>query len=562
MNPRVADVAERFWDRLMEAHPTSASLVIGDHRFADRMEDLGAEAEAALAADLRGFSAAAAAIDADQLDAEDRITRLVLIDEADSMAASLECRLPEFLVDPMLGPQMDIVTSIPQLSAPDADVAARFVAKAGDTARYFDEAVDRLRDGVAAGRTPVRVLVEKTLGQLDAMIDAPLEDDPFLRIGLPDAMDDAAKERWREDMARQVREVVRPALVRYRDYVRDAVLPVARPGDKAGLCWLPDGDEVYAHQTRRYTSLHIDPDAVHRLGLDEIAALEEEYAELGGRVLGTTAIAEIYERLRDDPALRFETADQVREAAETALARANEAVPDWFGRLPKAPCVVQPIPDIGAADAPLAYYLPPAQDGSRPGVFFINLTEPETRTRYESEALAFHEAVPGHHLQLTISQELEDLPMVRRYGLQTAYVEGWGLYTERLADEMGLYSGDLARLGILSFDSWRAGRLVVDTALHAKGWSRRQAIDYLTANSPQAPNNIVNEVDRYIGYAGQALAYKLGQREIFRLREDARRKLGAGFDVAAFHDTVLGSGALPLRVLADVIERWAEQQVA
>ncbi len=394
------------------------------------------------------------------------------------------------------------------------------------------------------------------------MIDAPVEDDPFLRIGLPDGMDDAAKERWSEDMARQVREVVRPALARYRDYVRDAVLPVARPGDKAGLCWLPDGDEVYAHQTRRYTSLHIDPDAVHRLGLDEIAALEEEYAELGGRVLGTTAIAEIYDRLRDDPALRFETADQVREAAETALARANEAVPDWFGRLPKAPCVVQPIPDIGAADAPLAYYLPPAQDGSRPGVFFINLTEPETRTRYESEALAFHEAVPGHHLQLTISQELEDLPMVRRYGLQTAYVEGWGLYTERLADEMGLYSGDLARLGILSFDSWRAGRLVVDTGLHAKGWSRRQAIDYLTANSPQAPNNIVNEVDRYIGYAGQALAYKLGQREIFRLREEARRKLGAGFDVTAFHDTVLGSGALPLRVLADVIERWAEQQVA
>jgi uncharacterized protein (DUF885 family) len=218
--------------------------------------------------------------------------------------------------------------------------------------------------------------------------------------------------------------------------------------------------------------------------------------------------------------------------------------------------VMAEVPQPGAEDAPLAFYLPPTVDGSRPGTFFINTTAPTTRTRYESEALAFHESIPGHHLQLAISQELEGIPEFRKLALVTVYAEGWGLYTERLADEMGLYTDDLTRMGILSFDSWRAGRLVVDTGIHALGWGRQEAIDYLTANSPQAANNIENEVDRYIGWPGQALAYKIGQREIFRLREDARSRLGNRFDIKGFHDAVLGSGLVPLPILRELIEDW------
>ena len=314
-----------------------------------------------------------------------------------------------------------------------------------------------------------------------------------------------------------------------------------------------DGEEIYQRAVRRYTSLDLDPREVHQIGLDEIASLEDEYRKLGDPVLGTTDVPEIYDRLRNDPDLRFETADEVHQAAESALARAREAIPEWFGRLPEAPCIVQPIPDIGAADATLAYYFPPADDGSRPGIFFINLTEPETRTRFESEALAFHESIPGHHLQIAIAQELDGVPRFRRNGIVTVFAEGWGLYTERLSDEMGLYSGDLERMGILSFDSWRAGRLVVDTGLHALGWSRQQAIDYLMDNSPQAPNNIVNEVDRYIGFVGQALAYKIGQRELFRLREEARTALGGDFDIKAYHDAVLENGPVPLDLLGDLV---------
>jgi uncharacterized protein (DUF885 family) len=331
------------------------------------------------------------------------------------------------------------------------------------------------------------------------------------------------------------------------------VLPHARPPEKSGVCWLPEGEELYERAVRRYTSLDLDPREVHQIGLDEIASLEDEYRALGETVLGTTDVSKIYDRLRNDPALRFETADQVHQAAESALARAREAIPDWFGRLPEAPCMVQPIPEIGAADATLAYYFPPADDGSRPGIFFINLTEPTTRTRFESECLAFHESIPGHHLQIAIAQELDGVPTFRRNGIVTVFAEGWGLYTERLSDEMGLYSGDLERMGILSFDSWRAGRLVVDTGLHALGWSRQQAIDYLMENSPQAPNNIVNEVDRYIGYVGQALAYKIGQRELFRLRDEAKKALGSKFDIKAYHDAVLENGPVPLELLGELV---------
>ena len=215
------------------------------------------------------------------------------------------------------------------------------------------------------------------------------------------------------------------------------------------------------------------------------------------------------------------------------------------------------MPAGGAQDAPIAYYLPPATDGSRPGTYFINTTEPTTRTRFESEALAFHESIPGHHLQIAIAQELEGIPEFRKHALVTVYVEGWGLYTERLADEMGLYSGPLQRMGMLSFDSWRAGRLVVDTGMHALGWSKQEAVDYLVNNSPLAVNNIENEVERYIGMPGQALAYMIGRLEIQKLRQDAEAAMAGRFDIKGFHDTVLSSGPVPLRVLRTLVEGWA-----
>ena len=282
--------------------------------------------------------------------------------------------------------------------------------------------------------------------------------------------------------------------------------------------------------------------------------IDAETAELGRRVLGTTTLAATQEALRGDPQLHFAGADQIEAVAEASLRRAEAAVPDWFGRLPRAACEVARMLPHEEKHSTIAYYREPAIDGSRPGRYYINTWQPATRPRYEAEALAFHEAVPGHHLQAAIAQELTGLPAFRRHAYTTAYVEGWGLYAERLADEMGLYSGDLDRLGMLSYDSWRACRLVVDTGMHALGWSIAQAVDFMVAHSALARNNIVNEVDRYLGRPGQALAYKIGQLEIVRLRSESQARLGAAFDMRTFHDAVLGHGPLPLETLAGSVE--------
>ena len=292
-----------------------------------------------------------------------------------------------------------------------------------------------------------------------------------------------------------------------------------------------------------------------RTGLEEIRRIDAEFVELGARLLGTDGLQPTLKALREDPALYFTTRDEVADVARASLERANAAVGDWFGLLPKTPCEVVVMPAHEEKHSTIAYYREPAGDGSRPGQFYINTYAPETRPRYEAETLAFHESVPGHHLQIALAQELEHLPDFRRFWGSTAYIEGWGLYTERLSEEMGLLTSELARFGVLSFDAWRASRLVVDTGIHALGWTRQAAIDYLAAHTALGLNNVANEVDRYIAYPGQALAYKVGQLELLRLRAEARARQGDRFDIRRFHDAVLGEGALPLPVLRQVVER-------
>ena len=555
MNEQLAQLAEEYWDLELQRGPTGG-LFVGDYRYAHRMEDLSREAEDDMIDRLESIASKAKAIESDGLSTDERVTQGVMIEEAESAAGELRSRLEEFAVDPSGGMHVTLLQLVSQIAAPTSDVADALVTKWSRLGAAFDQAVERLRQGVANGRTPPRVAVEKSITQVDFYLDSQVEGDPFTMLAAPDEFTNDEASAWRDRLRDQVIKVIRPAYERYRDALRDEVFPAARPPEHSGVRWLTDGEEVYARAIRRHTSLDLPPDDIHQTGLDEIDHLENEYRALGEPTLGTTDLGEIYMRLREDPSLKFRSAEEVRDSARSAMERALAAIPDWFGRLPVTECVMADIPQPGAEDAPIAFYLPPAGDGSRPGTFFVNTTEPTTRTRYESEALAFHESIPGHHLQLAISQELEGIPDFRKHAMVTVYAEGWGLYTERLADEMGLYTNDLARMGVLSFDSWRAGRLVVDTGLHAMGWSRQEAIDYLTANSPQAVNNIENEVDRYIGWPGQALAYKIGQREIFRLRGEAQRRLGDGFDIKAFHDVVLGSGLVPLPILGDLVEEW------
>jgi uncharacterized protein (DUF885 family) len=358
-----------------------------------------------------------------------------------------------------------------------------------------------------------------------------------------------------------VQREIYPAFARYRDCIRDEIRPRARDDRHPGVCFVDGGVPYYRLCIRRETSLDLAPEEIHAYGLTEVARIREEIRELGTRLYGTGELPALRARLEQDPAQHFASAEAIVHKARATLARAEQAAPRLFGRLPATPCEVVPIPAHEAPFSTLAYYRAGTQDGSRPGRYYVNTLDPATRLSFEAEALCFHESVPGHHLQLALAQENAALPRVRRHFEQNAFVEGWALYCERLADEERLYSGASDRLGMLSYDAWRASRLVVDTGLHAFGWSREQALRFLSENTLLAANNVENEVDRYIAWPGQALGYKLGQREILRLRDEARKKLGPRFQLAAFHDRLLENGSVSLAVMAEAIRTWIASEL-
>jgi uncharacterized protein (DUF885 family) len=549
MNDALDRLAADYWDFWLEMNPSQA-LMLGEHRYDDRFEDPSRAAEDTNIARLREFAAATEAIDPSDLTADEKVTREVLLFEAGSQARHLATRLADLFVSHTVGIQSMLPVVVPQYPLTEPEHAEAMPDRFRAIARALDAASDRLRDGVASGRTPIRSTAEKTVAQIDHYLAADPGADPLLRLQSPPNWD--AEAAWREQMADIVGDEVRPALRRWRDVIDQTVLPAARPDEEPGLCWLDDGEETYAAGLLRYTSTDIGPEEVHEIGLRQVETLAAEYRDLGSEVLGTTDLAEIFSRLRDDPALHFDSGPAVVEASERAMAKARAAMGDWFGRLPKADCIVKETPS-----GPTAFYFRPASDGSRPGIFFVNTADPTRWGTYEIEAMAFHEGIPGHHLQLAIADELEGIPEFRKHAIISAYAEGWGLYTERLADEMGLYGGPLERMGMLAFDSMRAGRLVVDTGLHAKGWSRQQAIDFLRDNSPLSVGTIEGEVDRYISWPAQATSYMLGRLEIQRMRREAEATMGADFSIKGFHDTVLGSGLVPLGTLDRMVSEWA-----
>jgi uncharacterized protein (DUF885 family) len=546
----LADLAERYFQVRMDASPFDAT-VWGVDGWDAEVPDLSEAGEAETDRRLAGLERRLADLDPAGLGPQDRITLAMLGRGLADHRAELAARWPELTVSAAAGGiQTAVLGLVPKVTLATPEQAAAYLERCAKLAGCLDQAGDRLRAGLAAGRTPPALGVRAAVRQLDGYLAGPLADDPLLVPPAPPGMDAA---RFRDRLAGVVAGSVRPAMARYRDLLATQVAERARPDDRCGLGHVPGGEAVYRAAVAHHTTTDLDPDELHRLGLDLVAGLAEEYRELGERVLGTAGMDQVLQRLRHDPALRFTTAQEILQSGRDALERAVAALPAIVGRAPAAPCRVDEMSSYEAEDAVLGYYQPPAADGGRPAVHWLNTSEPATRTRYEYEALAFHESVPGHHLQFALAQELEELPRFRRFGYVTAFSEGWALYTERLADELGLYSGDLERFGMLSFDSWRACRLVVDTGLHQRGWSRDQAIGYLLANSALTRGNVENEVDRYVAWPGQALAYMVGRMELVRLRERARARLGARFDLPAFHDLVLGTGGVPLSVLAQVV---------
>jgi uncharacterized protein (DUF885 family) len=541
----IDSLADDYWRHYLSTNPTEAHL-LGHYEHAGRFEIATREFEDAQIDALRDFARRAEAIDDSELDEQQRITRKVLAADAAARADRLEARIAELAADPIFGEQVSMPIVAGMLALPTADVAEALVDTYRGLGRYYRELGERLREGVARGRVPAEFAVSGTIAQIDEILAGSVAEDPLLGTKAPPEGVDA--EACRERLRDVIESDVRPGMAAYRDVLRDEVLAGSRPDEKCGLGWLADGEASYDAMLRYYTTTTKSAREIHELGLAQVARLADEYRALGPEVVGTDDLDAIFDAMRADPKLHFSRGEELVEASEVAMQRAWDAMPEWFEVLPQAPCAVQ-----STLTGAKAFYFPPASDGSRGGTFFINVDDPTSWGTFELEAMAFHEGIPGHHLQLAIASELEDVPEFRKHIHNSAYAEGWGLYTERLADEMGLYSGPVDRMGMYAADSMRACRLVVDTGLHAMGWSREQAVEYMLNNSPLNEGVCRPEVDRYIVNPGQATSYMVGRVEIQRMRAEAQQRLGERFDVRAFHSAVLDSGSLPLGVLDEVV---------
>ncbi|TNC18766.1 DUF885 domain-containing protein [Amycolatopsis alkalitolerans] len=530
----IEEIAEDLVRTWFDEDPVRASLLglPGDH---GRLPDYSAENHGRLRARYGELA------DHAENAAGDAVTRGVVVQQARAAVERLEAAEVEFSVSETLSaPALTPLTVLPLITLDDEEKVAGYLSRLESIPSLVDTVIERQR----AARLP-DFLVRAGADFLGRYLERP-GSDPLRLTG----------HSFVDRQEALLAEVVRPAFARYRDFLDEELKPRALGQEQAGLCWQPDGERRYARLIRVHTSTERGAQELHETGLRTIDALAEEYRELGSRVFGLTALPEIFERLRTDPALRWSSGEELLDGARTAIRRAEAAAPQWFRTVPSQPCEVRPVPPAEAEGGTIAYYIEPDFAGKRQGVYYANTAHARERFRHTSEAIAFHEAVPGHHFQLSGAMSLDGVPLVHKLADVNSYIEGWGLYAERLADEMGLYSSDVSRFGMLTQDSMRAGRLVVDTGMHALGWSRQQAVDYLREHTPMAPLEIELEIDRYAGCPAQALSYLVGRLEIQRVRAEAERALGEAFDIRDFHDAVLGHGILPLAVLGTVVADW------
>ena len=422
--------------------------------------------------------------------------------------------------------------------------------------KVIEQTMALQEEGRKNGFMPPRVLMERIPAQIDSQLVEDAQTSPFYIAfaDMPETIDAEDQARLRAAATEIIDGSIVPAYREFDRYFNETYLPAAT--ESIGASELPDGKEFYEYRARSYTTTQMTPDEIHRLGLDEVKRIRDEMQLVIDELEFDGTFAEFLHFLRTDPQFYYETPEELYDGYLAVSKRIDPELVKLFGKLPRMPYGLRPIPDNIAPDTTTAYYNRPAADGSRPGYYYVNLYRPEVRPKYEMEVLSIHEAVPGHHLQIALQMELEDMPNFRKYSGFTAFTEGWGLYSESLGYEMGFYQDPYSRFGALTYDMWRAVRLVVDTGMHYKGWTRQQAIDFFKDNAAKTEADIINEIDRYIIWPGQALAYKIGQLKILELRAKAEQALGNDFDIRAFHDALLGGGALPLEVLETRMDRW------
>ena len=553
---QLLQLSDDFFQNSLASSPTSA-IMRGYKEYFDQIEDLSEETFNKEEQQVNKFISRLEKIDLNTLSHREKITHGMLEFALSSNKDALLDKNWEFGAG-VSGFTGYLIDYNQRLFIPDVESADLLLKRLELYDRLFTQIAQVQKEGLLNNRVATKRNLLRTIDQLENYLNTPLEKDTLLLVNFSTDVGELEISNWKEKAKKIIETNVRPAVLTYLDQLKEEHLPKGRTDEKSGILWIEGGEETYLRALRRYTGhKNTTVKEVHNIGISEIERLKTEFFEIGKNVFSdANSPEEVIYKMQTEPAMRYESKEQMLKIAEDTIERSYKPLNKWFTVFPKSPCKVLPAPPESEQHAPPAYYVAPLPDGSRDGTYFLNTYKPETKSIFEAESVAFHEAIPGHHLDRTIAVELQDVPDFQRYVASTAFVEGWGLYAEQLANEMGLYSNDVQQLGRLGNDAWRGCRLVLDTGLHGMGWSREKAIEFFRANSPIEEINANIETDRYIAWPGQACSYKMGQLKIEELRKKAENELGDKFDIRYFHDEVLCDGGITLPILENKINSF------
>jgi len=555
-----AALLEESWEWQLSENPVFASR-LGDRRFNDQWSDLSLEAIEGRFEQRRIFLRRLRAIDSSLLPETDQLNYDLFRRRLEN---SIDAHQFKNYLMPMSqrGGVQSLESTADRLRLDNVQDYEDWLTRMTRIEIVIEQTTELLEEGRKTGYLPPKILMQRIPNQIASQLVEDPAMSPFFKAfdNMPDSIGDEDQARIQQLAKDVIDDNVVPAYRKFSQYFNETYLPAGR--DSIGASALPNGEAFYEYRTRFYTTTQMTPDEIHRLGLNEVKRIREEMQLIIDELEFDGSFDDFLNFLRTDPQFYYETSEELFEGYLAVSKRIDPEIVKLFGKLPRAPYGLRAIPDNIAPDTTTAYYSSPAADGSRAGYYYVNLYQPEVRPKYEMEVLSIHEAVPGHHLQIALQMEMEDMPNFRKYSGFTAFSEGWGLYSEGLGYEMGFYKDPYSHFGALTYDMWRAVRLVVDTGMHYKGWTRQQAIDFFRDNAAKTEADIVNEIDRYISWPGQALAYKIGQLKMQELRRKAEQALGDNFDVRAFHDELLGAGAVPMEVLETRMNRWLARAIA
>ena len=558
-NSDLQQLSSDFFQNSLDSSPTSA-IMRGHKQYFDQIEELNEETFEKETKAVNDFISRLESIDPEPLSNREKVTHGMLEFALSSNKDSLMDRSWEFGAG-VSGFTGFLIDYNQQMFVPDSESADMLLKRLELYKRLFTQIADVQMIGLKNNRVATERNLLRTIDQLENYLGSSLEEDPLLLVNFSPEISDSFIYDWKENAKKIIDSNIRPTVLAYLEQLKSDHIPKGRPDEHSGIMWIDGGEETYLRALRKYTGhKNITVKEVHEVGLSEIERLKKEFFEIGENVFpGVSTPEEVLQKMQTEPSMRYESKEQMLQLAVETIERAYKPLDQWFTVFPKSPCKVLPVPAESEQHAPPAYYYPPLPDGSRDGTYFLNTYKAETKSIFEAESVAFHEAIPGHHLDRTIAVELQDVPEFQKYVASTAFVEGWGLYSEQLANEMGLYSNDVQQLGRLGNDAWRACRLVLDTGMHGMGWSRNEAIEFFRENSPIEEINAEIETDRYIAWPGQACSYKMGQLKIEELRRKAENELGDKFDIRYFHDEVLCDGGITLPILENKIKDFIQR---